>query len=717
MKKLNKLLIILLFAFGFLGLIGCEGTTSNGIPAPKPENVRIEETTIRWDHPEGFDDLAYEITFVYEEETIEVVRIGKSYNFSKYAQQDEITFSIKTAPFGEYGASSEEVLVKYTKASEPVHTHEFVNGKCECGEIDPNYEAPHTHEFVNGKCECGETDPNYEAPVAPVIKSLEITSPALGLGNYADGSATVDDVDFSFIELGDYGNGIQLRNKSKTSTLWNTTAVKGNITKIEFVYNAEKATFTNPDALKIEFGTDSSVSGYQAYLSTQAEQTNYTITPDKVAYTYVKFTINITYSMYFDSIKIYYESGEVAPVVPHEHEFINGKCSCGETDPNYEQPVIPDDGSDVHEDGYVIKVQTGVPYILKLEHLGLNETLYITGAMDGYYYQTTTTLAESIVIYLEETDGGYYVYHLKNDAKVYLDIVPSGTHINVVYVSTPGDAWKFDTTVNTLTNPVDGTDYMLGTNSTKTYRTYSANKLSYASTTYIAYLFKADDLKNQPDQPVIPDTPVNPDDLEINNEEYYKNVLGLSGNALKLALRTLTTSTHKKASSYSDCKFELPFIDEDSSNTNNMILFYTGQSIKKSTDLTNDWNREHVWPQSLGWFKTSGAGSDLHHIRPCNISVNSSRGNKKFGTASGYYEPIDEYKGDVARIIFYLMVRYAEADNYNFNTVSQGIDLLLAWNELDPVSPLEMQRNNRVEDFQGNRNPFIDCADFADLIW
>ena len=201
---------------------------------------------------------------------------------------------------------------------------------------------------------------------------------------------------------------------------------------------------------------------------------------------------------------------------------------------------------------------------------------------------------------------------------------------------------------------------------------------------------------------------------------YYNNVdLELTGNALKAALRKLLQDTHDVYTSYKDCKTELPDVDEDLNNSNNMILFYTGQSIVKSQDLNNDWNREHVWPKSLGWFNESGAGSDLHHIRPCNISLNSSRGNKKFGTTTNatYFCPDDSYKGDVARIIFYLMVAYTEADNYSFTTVAQSLTMLLDWNELDPVSEIEIVRNNKIEVIQGNRNPFIDYPELADQIW
>ena len=200
--------------------------------------------------------------------------------------------------------------------------------------------------------------------------------------------------------------------------------------------------------------------------------------------------------------------------------------------------------------------------------------------------------------------------------------------------------------------------------------------------------------------------------------DYYDVVdLTLVAEALKMELRSLMLSTHVKYTTYGDCKTYLPSIDEDLSNSKNMILFYTGESIVKSQDLNNDWNREHVWAKSLGWFDTSGAGSDLHHIRPCNISVNSSRGNKKFGVGGSYYTPTDEYKGDIARIIFYLMVAYSEADRYSFTSIAQSKELLLQWNELDPVSELEIVRNDKVEKIQGNRNPFIDYPDLANSIW
>ena len=203
--------------------------------------------------------------------------------------------------------------------------------------------------------------------------------------------------------------------------------------------------------------------------------------------------------------------------------------------------------------------------------------------------------------------------------------------------------------------------------------------------------------------------------------DYYKSILNSDGslpvgNALKTSLRTLITNTHKKITTYNDCKTYLQTADEDPNNSNNMLLFYTGESVPKSDDM-NVWNREHVWPQSLGWFKTSGAGADLHHIRPCNPSVNSSRGNKKFGETSSFYIPTDNYKGDVARIIFYLMTRYSDADSYSFTSVCQSVEILLKWNRLDKPDEHEEHRNEYIAKIQGNRNPFIDYPEFADMIW
>lgn len=202
------------------------------------------------------------------------------------------------------------------------------------------------------------------------------------------------------------------------------------------------------------------------------------------------------------------------------------------------------------------------------------------------------------------------------------------------------------------------------------------------------------------------------------DNKYYEAANGYTGEQLKLSLRKII-SVVKKVETYGDLRYDLPKSDVDPNNPNNIMLFYTGKSVSSKWDGGNTWNREHIWPQSLGWFKTTNAGADMHHIRPTDPSENSSRGNKKFGSVknSKYYEPRDEIKGDIARIIFYLMVRYQEADNYTFKTVAESKELLLTWNQIDPVDEFEMNRNEIIYSIQGNRNPFIDHPETANLIW
>jgi len=199
---------------------------------------------------------------------------------------------------------------------------------------------------------------------------------------------------------------------------------------------------------------------------------------------------------------------------------------------------------------------------------------------------------------------------------------------------------------------------------------------------------------------------------------YYAAANGLIGEELKLALRTII-SVVKKVETYAGLRTDLAITDADPNNPGNIILIYTGKSVSAAWDGGNTWNREHIWPRSIGWFDEDGAGADIHHIRPTDPSENSSRGNKKFGsqTNSTYYEPRDEVKGDVARIIFYLMVRYEEADSRTFTTIAESKELLMQWHHQDPVDSFEQTRNEKSYQIQGNRNPFIDHPECAELIW
>ncbi len=243
-----------------------------------------------------------------------------------------------------------------------------------------------------------------------------------------------------------------------------------------------------------------------------------------------------------------------------------------------------------------------------------------------------------------------------------------------------------------------------------------------------------------PDPDPDPDPDPNPDPGVGN---YYKSAEGLSGAVLKQTLHNIIDN-HTELS-YSQLWDALRYTDKDPSNSGNVIEIYTGRSISKYSNggSVNDWNREHVWAKSHGGFGTSrGAGTDLHHIRPADVSVNSSRSNLDFDNGGVYhseatqcrydsdsFEPRDAVKGDVARMIFYMAVRYegdsGELDLELSNYVNNGsspyhgkLSTLLQWHQQDPVDDWERNRNNVIyESYQGNRNPFIDHPEWVTSIW
>ena len=217
----------------------------------------------------------------------------------------------------------------------------------------------------------------------------------------------------------------------------------------------------------------------------------------------------------------------------------------------------------------------------------------------------------------------------------------------------------------------------------------------------------------------------------------YDSLSGQSASSLLQALRSLMTSTHKRISSYSNCRDYANRTDCQNGDSSTIVTIYTSY-VSSHSEYQNGqgWNREHVWPKSLGGNNTSGGGADLHHIRPSESIPNSTRGNKLYGNApsgknvtgnlsgypagkySTYYEPLDNVKGDVARICLYVYVRWGSSWGADSITeVFQSVDVLLQWMELDPVDTWEMGRNEVVQSIQGNRNVFIDYPEYAWLLF
>ncbi|WP_329410177.1 endonuclease [Streptomyces sp. NBC_00704] len=225
---------------------------------------------------------------------------------------------------------------------------------------------------------------------------------------------------------------------------------------------------------------------------------------------------------------------------------------------------------------------------------------------------------------------------------------------------------------------------------------------------------------------------------------YYKNAVGKTGSSLKSSLHTIISANVSKIS-YSAVWNALKVTDQDPKNSANVILLYSGVSRSKSLNGgdVGDWNREHTWAKSHGDFgEVTGPGTDLHHLRPADVTVNSIRGNKDFDnggstvsggggslTDSDSFEPRDADKGDVARMILYMAVRYDGGDGFadlepnekvgnGSNPYIGKLSVLKAWSEQDPPSAFEEKRNQVIYDtYQHNRNPFIDHPEWVEAIW
>lgn len=246
---------------------------------------------------------------------------------------------------------------------------------------------------------------------------------------------------------------------------------------------------------------------------------------------------------------------------------------------------------------------------------------------------------------------------------------------------------------------------------------------------------------------------------------YYDGTAGLTGAALKTKLSSIISSGHQ-TKSYDALDDEYPNSDKDSyyEKDGTVLDIYSENptetdpyvyqfGVKKCGNYKIEgdcYNKEHIFPQ--GYFnKASPMVSDIHHIVPTDGKVNGMRSNFPFGNVGSsvsytskngsklgtsnsvnysgkVFEPINEFKGDVARMIFYFATRYEaklkdfDANDILTNTSFPGIqswelEVLKQWHTQDPVSQREIDRNNAAYTYQRNRNPFIDHPEYVALIW
>lgn len=227
---------------------------------------------------------------------------------------------------------------------------------------------------------------------------------------------------------------------------------------------------------------------------------------------------------------------------------------------------------------------------------------------------------------------------------------------------------------------------------------------------------------------------------------YYRNIDGECGSSLRQNLTNIVAK--HRVFSYNDL-WETYEVTDVVPGTKDQILEYYSDKVMYYTSRGTQINREHTVPQSW-WGKGDlcDAYTDLFNVLPAESSANGRKSNYPLGEVTGkpifdngvikvgpsnnnggsnnVFEPADEFKGDFARIYFYVAVCYASApwnaDAYSMSTKAPTlkewtIPTLLAWNEQDAVDEREMKRNEACYYLQHNRNPFVDYPQLAQFIW
>jgi len=249
-------------------------------------------------------------------------------------------------------------------------------------------------------------------------------------------------------------------------------------------------------------------------------------------------------------------------------------------------------------------------------------------------------------------------------------------------------------------------------------------------------------------------TPLNPTYNQVQSTQpngYYESLTGLADDELRQAIQDIVANPDLvRAQTYADAIDILKKADQNPANSNEVWLVYTEQPRAKvlfqDTGGSNVglWNREHTYPQSRGGFfeieedqyadgmdvfVTTNADSlrhgvsDAHGLRAVDGPENSSRNNRDYGEYNGPANTQGSWRGDVARAVMYMTMRYNGLALVNGNppnnTVGElgDLEILLDWHRNDPPDDYELNRNNIVYTWQINRNPFIDRPELVEYIW
>lgn len=247
-------------------------------------------------------------------------------------------------------------------------------------------------------------------------------------------------------------------------------------------------------------------------------------------------------------------------------------------------------------------------------------------------------------------------------------------------------------------------------------------------------------------------TPINPTYDVVSSTQpngYYDSLDGLAGAELVQAIQAIIADPEVvRAQTYADVIDILKEADQNPENSNEVWLVYLEKGRPKldyqvTSNSIGKWNREHTFPRSRGgfysinldneadgkeiWWTTTAdslrhANSDAHALRVADGPENSSRGNQFYGQYNGPAGTLGKFKGDVARGVFFLALRYNGLSLVNGYPDGQpgvfgDLATLLNWHRNDPTDDFEMNRNNIIYTWQKNRNPFIDMPDLAEYVW
>ncbi|MCD8195206.1 MAG: endonuclease [Coprobacillus sp.] len=223
--------------------------------------------------------------------------------------------------------------------------------------------------------------------------------------------------------------------------------------------------------------------------------------------------------------------------------------------------------------------------------------------------------------------------------------------------------------------------------------------------------------------------------VTTNLDELYAPITdSMSGETLRTNLRNITSV--KTQYTYGDLRYNLLYTDEDPSNSGYLYSIYDGKDVLHDWDYGASWNREHVWPcahmsgineKERPGNSDKGPYTDMHNIRVSSPSANGNKADYFVGNqnqSNCYFVNVGEgdHRGDTARILLYMYTEYdqlvlSDSQNTNTNVTYGYLTTILEWNSEDPVDDFEKQRNNRIEEYQGNRNPFIDHPEYADRLF